>query len=158
MDQFERGFVIGITAGGIKDLFSYISYALGWTKVSYGHWMGVYLLGRPVRNSLEFIYAQGVEIGLTDILGIVFTYCILRSGNKHNLWFKGLLLANTFYFLSYVMATLYRLPVIATPDISTSLSNLVTTSVFGILLGLFTERWGLHGTNLNELRLTYGKG
>lgn len=150
MDRFIRGFIIGITAGGVKDLLSYISYILGWTNASYGHWMGAYLLGRPIRSSLEFIYAQVVELGLTGIIGIGFMYFAHRTGSKNNLWFKGLLAAQTIYFLAYVLATFFRLPLIATPDIGTSLSNLVTTSVYGILMGILTGRWE-YGSSKREL-------
>ena len=144
MDRFERGFIIGVVASGIKDILSWLDYSiLHFTKATYAHLMGVILFGRVVNTTSELIYSQLVEIGFEGFIGILFIYFVYRTENKRNFWFKGILFANGVYIFTSAINTFFRLPTLNLMTLETSISTAITSTIFGVFMGLGVYWWGI---------------
>lgn len=141
MDRMVRGFIIGIATGAVKDILSFISYSLHFSTATYGHLMSVYIYGKSARTTLELVFSQLVELGIGGAVGVAFIYYAYRTKNKKNLWFKGIIFAYGVYFLTYMFGTFFRLPLVGTPALKTSISNFITTAIFGILMGWVNYVW-----------------
>lgn len=143
MDRFVRGFIIGAVASGIKDILSWLDYFyLHFTDATYAHLMGIVLFGRKPVTISELILSQTVEVMFEGFLGVVFIYFAYKTASKKNLWFKGIFFANAVYFSTFAIGSLYKLPVVYSPSVGTNASTLITSTIYGIFMGLGVYWWG----------------
>lgn len=132
-ERFTRGFVAGVIAGAISSLADYISYLLGIGELLYIEWAAVLLYGYRVRTLGETIVAQLGQLFFSGILGVGFAY-LLRAVNTENYLFKGVVYGITVWFAVHVIVKLFRVTALIPVGPDTLLSDLVTASLFGLVL------------------------
>lgn len=143
MDRFVRGCIIGMVTSAIKDTLSWVDYIyLGFTNATYAHLMGGIIFGRRINTPAEIILAQIVELGFEGFIGILFIYFAYRTYNKGNLWFKGILFADSVYLFTFAIGSFFKLPVLHLASVGTSASTLLTSTIFGALMGVGVNWWG----------------
>lgn len=134
-DRFTRGFVAGIIGGIAMNVVSFISIMLNIVKITYADWGGKMIFGQKPRHAMESLVGLLGQTFFCGILGILFAYLILVVSAK-NMVFKGWVFGLTCWFLLYSLAVLANLTDISILYLDTALSDIVTTSVYGISLGL----------------------
>lgn len=142
MDRFVRGFIVGVVAATVKDTLNWLSFSLHIAKHTYAEYSYTLLSGHLPAGTIDYVVGQLFELGLGGVLGILFTYYAHRTAGKRNLWFKGVFFALGLYFMTYVTGTLFHLQDIGHLDTTTIISNFITSTVDGMLLGLGVYWWG----------------
>lgn len=143
MDRFVRGFIIGMATSAIKDILSWIDYLyLGFTNATYAHLMGAILFGRRITTASELVLAQIIELGFEGFIGVLFIYFAYRTFNQTNLWFKGVFFANAVYVSTFAIGSFFRVPVLYQPSVGTSASTFITSTIYGVFMGLAVYWWG----------------
>lgn len=133
-DKFTRGFLAGLIGGISMDIVDYISSIFNIVKVTYADWAGYMLFGEKPRNILEITVGLIGHIFFCGILGVLFAYLIVAVKFKYLLfkaWIFGLTIWTIMYSIS-VLAHLYDLSILY---LDTVLSDMVTSSIFGLSLG-----------------------
>ena len=142
MDRFARGFLIGMSVNVVKDSLNAFSYfVLHYSKSRYYQLISAFLLRREAKTTIELIYALLIEMAFAGVIGVFFMYYAYRIENKRNLWFKGLIFVNGVNFLAFTLGTFFKIPTLNSPPIETAVSSLITTSIFGVLLGYAIYWW-----------------
>lgn len=143
MDNFVRGFIIGVLTSAVKDGINAIDYfVFHITNIRYPDFMASIVMGRPIHTVAEYIICQIIELGYEGMIGILFIYFANRTRYKKNLWFKGLIIGIGAYIINYALASFFKLPVIKLVDAKTIISQVLTSGLFGILMGICTYWWG----------------
>lgn len=138
-DRFTRGLIAGITAGIIQDSLDYISYLLDLNQLRYLDWIGIMLFSRKPVTTLETLLALGGELFFSAVLGILFVYLVPLIRSKHILiksWIYGV----GIWFGIYGLMTLFKVRGLASINAMSALSDIVTSSVYGLVLG-YTLVW-----------------
>ena len=143
MDRLDRGFILGALTSSVKDILNLINFhVFHITNIRYLDFMANLVLGRPVHSLAETIICQILEIGYEGLIGMIFIIFAYHCPYRKNLWFKGMVMGTIVYFLNYSVASLYKLPVIRLTDAKTVTSQIVTSVIFGLLLGIGVKWWG----------------
>lgn len=133
-DRFTRGLVAGIVAGIIQDALDYIAYLLDLTQLRYLDWVGVMIFGKTPITLPETLLSLGGELFFSGVLGILFAYLVpqIRSSN---ILIKAWMYGVSTWFSIYGVMTLFKVKGLEAVDIITASSDVVTSSVYGLVLG-----------------------
>jgi uncharacterized membrane protein len=143
MDRFTRGFILGVISSAIKDAINLLDYyVFHITNIRYPDFMASLVFGRHIKSMFELIICQILELGYEGILGIMFIYLAYRTHNKRNLWFKGFIFGTTAYIINYTLGAFYKLPVMQLVDAKSVISQVLTSAIFGVLMGMGVYWWG----------------
>jgi len=132
-DRLTRGLIAGIAAGIIQDVLDYTAYLLNLSQLRYLDWVGIIVFGaKPVTRGETFL-ALGGEIFFSGILGVIFAYLIQKI-NSSNIFLKGWLYGVVIWFGTYSVMTLFKVEGFVKIDFYTALSDVITSSIYGLVL------------------------
>lgn len=120
-------------------IINLLSFYLNFARKTYADWMGIILYGRVPLNAFDNVLAQIVHFGFLGVLGIAFAYFIPLVGSSHYL-FKGWVFSTIVFALLYAITTIYQMPGLAMVEPYTVASNLISSSIFGLVLAEVTKR------------------
>ncbi len=134
-DRLYRGFVAGIVGGVVSNTLSYLSYFLGITTLRLSDWAAILIFGHvPPFGLGEDIFAVFIQIGWSGAVGSVFAYFLVWVTNRKIL-FKAWMLGTTPFFVIYLLTALFKTPGTVPLPLNTVLSNYITSSIFGVVMG-----------------------
>ncbi|MGF7186806.1 putative membrane protein [Desulfitispora alkaliphila] len=139
-DRFVQGSIAGLIAGiamNIVNLILVMVFSFGEDLlVNYAAEM---LLGSTPGFLFEYIISFVAHIVWTMLLGILFAYMILIVDSSYMLY-KSWFFSITTWFLLYSVGILFEVPLLEVTSVSTATSNMITSSVYGLLLGYIFMR------------------
>lgn len=138
-DRLTRGFIAGIAAGIVQDLIDFTAYLLNFVQLRYLDWVSIMVFGVKPQTAAETILSLGGEILFSGILGIAFVFLIRRVSST-NIFFKGCLFGLVTWFGIYSIMTLFKVRGLHFIDFNTALSDVITSSIFGLVL-VYTLLW-----------------
>ncbi|TGE34461.1 hypothetical protein [Desulfosporosinus sp. Sb-LF] len=139
-DRFYYGFFAGVIAGIPMVIFNLVSYyLLNLARIRYLNWAAVLIYGNFPLNAFDSILAQIVHFGFLGFAGIVFAHFIPLVTSRHYL-FKGWVYSMGIFFLTYSVTLIYKVPGLQIIQPYTVLSNLISTSIFGLALAEVSNR------------------
>ena len=139
-DRFYYGFLAGVIAGIPMVLFNLFSYyVLHLASIRYLDWMSVLMYGNFPLNEFDSVLAQILHFGFLGVLGILFAYFIPLVTSRHYL-FKGWLYSMCVLTFTYSLMVLYKVPRLVIIEPYTVFSNLISSSIFGLILAEAIKR------------------
>ena len=142
-DKVIFGGLIGIFANVAMDVLQYPLWKMQIIRHTLSHYVASLFLDF---NTLHFSWIGSVTSFIADyiygaFLGIIFVYWVHRTGKRY-LLMKGLIYGGFLWLFSF--GGLRSLPVVTLREYvpSQTLYYLVFHLVFGVTLGLLTERYG----------------
>lgn len=133
MDKVTKGFLAGILASIVINILNLFAYVLHLTTMLFLNWAGIFLFGRLTNNWGEMILGQFGQIIFSGFVGIGFAYFVSYR-SRANYLFKGWLFSIAIWGFVYATSVAFRIPYLSHLPSKTVLSNLILTSVFGLLL------------------------
>jgi hypothetical protein len=134
-DRLYRGFVAGVVGGVVSNILSHLSYFLGFTTLRLSDWAAILIFGHVPPFSLgEHIFAVFIQIGWSGAVGSVFAYFLVWVTNRKIL-FKAWMLGTVPFFVIYLLTALFQTPGTVPLPLNTVLSNYITSSIFGVVMG-----------------------
>ncbi|HHX77196.1 MAG TPA: hypothetical protein GX697_02455 [Firmicutes bacterium] len=143
-DRFTNGFIAGLIGGIGMSILNLLSYYLGIAEVLYSEWGSVLVLGHRHATVTEALIGQASQLFFAAINGVLFAYLIAIISNRYY-YFKGWVFGLVVWFGSYVITILYKLTPLTPLKPDTVISNIVTASVYGLVLA-----WSLLWLTLRE--------
>lgn len=135
MDRFFRGFIAGIIGGVPSIIFNNLTKYFHFSSVRFSDFFAVFIYGFKT-SSLQYvlfsIFGQFIFFG---ILGSIFAFMLLGISSQGYI-IKGWLFGATIWFLTYAVVTLFKLPNFKETLLSTSVSNFIGASIWGIVMAL----------------------
>lgn len=138
-DRTFYGFFAGIIAGVPQTILNLISYYFDFAQIRLLDWMAIILFGDKPMDSLQTMTALVARIIFAGILGILFAHLMKYLDDDHYL-FKGWIFGILDMGLLYGITTLFQVPQLTHMHTYTVLSNLVSSSVYGLLLAESLKR------------------
>lgn len=138
-DRFTRGFIAGLAAGIVMNIFSFLSFALNWVEVRFLDWAGMFIFGRQPEGVVEVTLSLTGQLFFTALLGVIFAYLVSITSSK-NYIFKGLTFGLAVWFSTYAIAILFRVPTLTRFGVDTVTSNIVGALLYGLVLALM-QKW-----------------
>lgn len=133
-DTLTRGFVAGIIGGIPTNAYSLFAGAIGITNLRTVDLIGALLYAySPPFGYGEIVLALVGHILISGILGICFAYFIPIVTSR-NIFLKGWIFSITIWFLVYAGATLFQVPGTVPTSLNTTINDLVSASIFGLVL------------------------
>ena len=140
-DRWVRGSIAGIIAGIVMNVVSYISVRiLNFGEDLLSDYAGEMLFGQAPEALFEASIALFAHIIWTGFIGILFSYLLLIIGSKYILY-KGWLFSLILWFILYSVGILFEVPLLKMNSAATITSNIITATVYGILLGAFIQNF-----------------
>jgi hypothetical protein len=134
-DRLYRGFVAGAVGGVVSNILSHLSYFWGFTTLRLSDWAAILIFGHVPPFSLgEHIFAVFIQIGWSGAVGSVFAYFLVWVTDRKIL-FKAWMLGTVPFFVIYLLTALFQTPGTVPLPLNTVLSNYITSSIFGIVMG-----------------------
>jgi hypothetical protein len=137
-DKFVRGYIAGIFASFVMMAINLASFSLGIAKVRYLDVSAVILWGEMPKVLWETVFAQMIAIFFCGLIGITYTYLLPKLGTAHRR-LKGATYTAAFWFTLYAIGTFLKVPLIEKAAPETCLSNLVSSSIFGLVLDIILQ-------------------
>lgn len=138
-DRFTRGFIGGLLAAIVMNIFSFISTALNWVEVPFVDWAGVFIFGRQPEGVAEIAVSLMGQLFFAALAGTLFVYFISLITSR-NYIFKGLIYGLIVWFVSYAVTIMFRVPELVRFNLDTVISNAVGSMIYGLILAL-TIKW-----------------
>lgn len=132
-DRISAGFIGGLTAGLAMLIPDYLLTYVKYDPERLYNWAAVVILGRLPAHIYDVILAQAAQLFFAALIGILFSYMILKF-TSGNYLFKGWLFGVTAWFTVYAVAILFRLPYLQTHTFKSSFSHLIAATVYGLVL------------------------
>lgn len=133
-DRLTRGFVAGVAAGIVMNIYSFVVYNLNLTTLPFVHWAGIVVFGHTAPFTPgELILALFAHLVFTGALGMIFIYLIPQVTSK-NFIFKGWLFGILTWFIIYGIAHLFKLEGVIPTPLRTAATNFGGASVYGLAL------------------------
>lgn len=134
-DRFIRGLIAGTIAGIALSISDYISfYIFHFTKIRFIDMAGYLLYSVKPTSAGEIIFAQFGHLLFTAIVGIILAYLLPKIDSKYymvKLWGFSVLMM----LLTYAIGTFYKVPSLEKMAWQTVTSNLISVSIYAIILG-----------------------
>ncbi len=133
-DRFLNGFIAGFLGGIAMSILNLISfYALNITEMLYLDWASVMIFGYRFATPLEAVIGQAGQLIFSGLTGILFAFLLSLVSSRYYL-FKGWLYGLTVWFGSYALTTIFKVTPLIPVKPDTVMSNMVTASVYGLVL------------------------
>lgn len=133
-DRLTRGFVAGVAAGIVMNIFSLIVVYFNLTTQPFVYWAGSVVYGHnPPFTQGEIILALFAHLVFTGALGMIFIYLIPQVTSR-NFLLKGWLFGILIWFVIYGIAHLFKLEVVIPTPLRTVASNFAGASIYGLTL------------------------
>lgn len=132
-DKFVRGYIAGLLASFVMMAINLASFSLGIAKVRYLDVSSVILWGDMPKSLWEAVFAQLIAMFFCGLIGITFTYLLPKLGTDYR-GLKGATYTTALLFTLYAVGTFLKVPLLEKAAPETCLSNLVSSSIFGLVL------------------------
>lgn len=133
-DRFSRGFTAGVIGGMASAVYNYFAGVAGLSTLTATQWIAIFLYAHtPPFSFGEIIFAYLGQIFVGGMLGVGFAFW-LPYVTSRNLLLKGWMFSVTFWFAVYAIATLFQLPGTVPTPLQTTLSNFISTTIYGLTL------------------------
>ncbi len=139
MERFYRGLAAGVIAGIPMNIWSFVSYALGFTKRRYLDWAGFMLYGTPPKTLWEQAYALLAHFGWVGFLGVLFAYIWPRLFAELDI-FKGMFYSIAIAFFLYAVPIILQVPYLNQADLLTVVSSHIGALLWGAVLAYILIR------------------
>lgn len=134
-DRLYRGFVAGVVGGIVASMLSHLSYFVEFTTLRLSDWAAILIFGHVPPFSLgENMFAVFIHIGWCGAVGSVFAYFLVWVTSRKIL-FKAWMLGTASFFIVYLLTSLFQTPGTVPVPLNTVLSNYITSSIFGVVMG-----------------------
>ncbi len=138
-DRLTRGFVAGMIAAIVTNIYGFIAYAFKLSTLRYPDWLGIIMFNHaPPFNSFQMIWAILVHLIFGGITGTIFVYLIPQVTSK-NLLFKGWLFGTSVFLIIYSLDLVLQLEGLENMPIKTTLSDFIGASIYGLVLAEVTK-------------------
>lgn len=138
-DKFVRGYIAGLLASFVMMAINLTSFSLGIAKVRYLDVAAIILWGDMPKSLWEVVFAQLIAMFFCGLIGITFSYLLPKLGTDYR-GLKGATYTAAFLFILYAMGMFFKVPLLEKAAPETCLSNLVSSSIFGLVLD-WILRW-----------------
>ncbi|MCK8818011.1 hypothetical protein MWH28_11650 [Natroniella sulfidigena] len=140
MDRTYRGLFAGIISAIIMNSLNLILfYIFNLTEIRFIDWTSLVMLGRIPDSTFEIIYILIIQILWTGSLGIFFCLSTPYSGSQGHI-LKGGLYAFLLTFIFRSIAILYQIAPLNDISATTSLINVTSAFLWGIILAAILDR------------------
>lgn len=134
-DRLYRGFIAGVIGGVVATALGYILYLAGFNTLRASDWVSILMYAHTPPFGLgEQLLASFISIGWSGAIGSMFAYFLVWVTSRKIL-FKGWMFGTTPYFVIYLLTSLFQIPGTVPVPFSTALSNYITSSIFGVVMG-----------------------
>lgn len=134
-DRLYRGFMAGFIGGVVATALSHLSYFWGLTTLRLSDWAAILIFTHvPPFSFGEHLFSVFIHIGWCGAVGSLFAYFLVWVTSRKIL-FKGWVLGTTPYFVIYLLTSLFQTPGTVPVPLTTALSNYITSSIFGVVMG-----------------------
>jgi hypothetical protein len=133
VDRVNTGFIGGFIAAIAMNIVDYFLVFIGFDREGLYQWGSVVIFGKIAGNLSEMILGQFAQIFFAGFLGIIFAY-IYSKLDKTLPIFKGWIYGVLVWFLVYAVAIAIRLPYLQTHSVNSTISHIITASVYGVVL------------------------
>ena len=109
------------------------------TNIRFLDWASIIILGSTPKNSAEFFYALFIQLMFSGLIGVIFNYLMLYLLSRDyilNAMMYSFFMS--FIFRGFVVA--YKVPFLYAPSLSTSITNISSVFIWGLILGLLLKR------------------
>lgn len=143
-DKYVIGFIAGLLAVIPMDILDYSIYGLlkmlGYTHILYADYTAAAILqGQPSRNLFEFICGQIFHMVHCGLMGSLYIF-ILHLSKEGSTLFRGWLIGVITWFLAFLTGVMFKIDLFVEAQMHTVLSDLITSSIYGIFLALVLEK------------------
>ncbi len=133
MDKVSKGFWAGLVTSIPINVLNLIAYYSDFTTMLFLNWAGIFLFGRLTRSVGEQIVGQLGQIMFCGFVGIGFNYFVSYK-SRMNYIFKGWLFSVAIWGSIFGISVAFRFPYLSRLPFKTVLTNLILTSIFGMIL------------------------
>jgi len=133
LDKVSKGFFAGILASIPINILNLVAYLTDLTTMLFLDWAGIFLFGRLTGTVGEQIVGQLGQIMFCGFVGIGFNHFVSYRW-RMNYLFKGWLFSMAIWGSIFGISAAFRLPHLSRLPFKTVLTNLILTSVFGLIL------------------------
>ncbi len=149
MGPTTNGFIAGVIGGIIMNAINLAAYfILNTTNIRFLDWASIIILGSMPSNSAEFFYALFIQLMFSGVMGVIFNYLMIYVLSRE--YIINAILYSFFVSLisrGYVLA--YKVPFLYTPSLTTSITNISSIFLWGLVLGFLLKRLN-YNENLRE--------
>lgn len=139
-DRFTLGLISGIVAGGSSSLTNLILISgLHFGSLRFIDFSGAFIYGRKPSTPAEDLFAWVGYFAFTSFLGIIFAYLIPQLTSQ-NIMLKSITFGIGVWFVSYAITFLFQTPFLNKVSLPSVLSNFISSTIFGIVLGWVYQR------------------
>lgn len=132
-DRFTKGFLAGIIGGVSTTILGYLFFQLKFGTLRFADFAAIMVYGREAEGVLEVLFAILIHWGFSGAAGAFFVY-LLKKIRTENLIFKGWIFGVGIWFFVYIVTELFKIPELDTISLSSSVSNLLASSFYGIVM------------------------
>lgn len=143
-DRFMDGFVAGVTGAMATAVFNRLAVDfLNFGRIRYVDFAAIIMFGRSANGFWETSFAQIVQLAFSGVMGATFTY-IIGAISKRYYWFKSILFGGAVWFVSYAIATLFKVPGLDRVDPVSAFQNMISSVLFGVVAAWVLVRLEKH--------------
>ena len=140
-DRLIRGVLSGLIACLWIEAWNNVSYyLLHFAKVTWTQSLNQLVMGHSINSTMDFIVSHALLFFWNGFLGAIYVRSIIpeRDGNYI---LRGIFFGLAAWFAIYSLGTLYKIPTLDVVAWQTALSNWITVTMWGIIVGWLTGRW-----------------
>lgn len=134
-DRFVRGLIAGFAAGVAMDALDLIAYWLKYDTTRYLDFAAVIAFGKNATNTVEVLVALLIELMFKAGLGVLFVFVVPKVKSKY-LVVKAVFFGISNWFVIYSVIILFKATKFPKVDLGVTVSHLINSSVYGIVLAL----------------------
>lgn len=139
-DKYFVGFLAGLVAVIPMDVLDYLNYVIlktwGYKHILYADYASAALLqGHASKNLFEFMSGQLFHIIHCGMVGSLYVFMLYLTREPSNV-FKGWLCGALTWFTAFLTGVYFRIELYVQAEMYTVLSDLLTSSLFGIVLAI----------------------
>lgn len=132
MDRFISGWLSGLVAGALMNMWSFFSFhILNFTKYRIVDWTGGIIFGKLPENLTEIIVALILNLLFAGFLGSISAMILFHIGSDY-LYVKGIIIATIFTFVFLSAPTLFQEPMFKSMDVNSVISNYIGSIIWGL--------------------------
>lgn len=130
MERYYKGALAGVLAGIPMNIWSFISFRTGFTRLRYLDWAGVLMYGTLPQSLFQQVYSLVIHLLWVGFLGAVFIFLIPKKEDRQSP-VTGMAFAMICAFFIYAIPVLLQVPYLHQTDAATVLSNHLGALVWG---------------------------
>lgn len=147
-DRFMRGAVAGLIGGiALTAVSLFFIAVLGFGSLRFFDIAGLIIYGRRPVSLPEILFAEFGHLVVSSGAGVLYAFLVKAVSSRYYI-IKGVAVGIATWFSVYSITTLFRVPHLTRISLNSSLSNLISSVVFGVVmaatLGWLDKRYAVH--------------